>query len=288
MYYHLTCKNSNCKSKGLHYSSDKIEQKLGRILNELTRYMYDTDNEIIVCNSTKTKEIKDIDNAIEKLKLQEKKLVDLYLSSTLNVEVINHKNEVIKKEIDKLNQKKNKLDPDDDFKDYTVELLKKLDCDYQDDNNILFQNKLGFSFLWDSLNRKTKKELIQRLIASLEINRDKNYNIEIKNIKFTDKFISKSNKEYLNYLNEILNNNEIGIKYKEQINKQELEKLEQDYFIFSTKKYEENKYSEADLLLYMELIKQHFYQDGIINCPYIEDNNIVDNLLLIPKTIVNI
>ena len=54
------------------------------------------------------------------------------------------------------------------------------------------------------------------------------------------------------------------------------------------KKYEDNKYSEADLLLYMELIKQHFYQDGIINCPYIEDNNIVDNLLLIPKTIINI
>ena len=169
-----------------------------------------------------------------------------------------------------------------------VELLKKLDCDYQDDNNILFQKKLGFSFLWHSLNRKTKKELIQRLIANLEITRDKNYNIKIKNIKFTDEFISKSNKEYLNYLNEILNNNEIGIKYKEQINKQELEKIEQDYFIFSTKKYEDNKYSEADLLLYMELIKQHFYQDGIINCPYIEDNNIVDNLLLIPKTIINI
>ena len=68
--------------------------------------MYDTDNEIIVCNSTKTKEIKDIDNAIERLKQQEKKLVDLYLSSTLDVETINHKNDVIKKEIDKLNKKK--------------------------------------------------------------------------------------------------------------------------------------------------------------------------------------
>ena len=72
----------------------------------------------------------------------------------------------------------------------------------------------------------------------------------------------------------------------ELVTKQELEK--QDYFIFSIKKYEDNKYSEADLTLYMELIKQHFYQDGIINCPYIEDNNIVDNLLLIPKTIINI
>ena len=36
-----------------------------------------------------------------------------------------------------------------------------------------------------NFNRKTKKELIQRLIANLEITRDKNYNIKIKNIKFT-------------------------------------------------------------------------------------------------------
>lgn len=51
------------------------------------------------------KGISDIDKAIEKLKLQEKKLVDLYLSSNLNVDAINHKNEVIKKEIEKLNKK---------------------------------------------------------------------------------------------------------------------------------------------------------------------------------------
>lgn len=51
------------------------------------------------------KDISNIDKAIEKLKLQEKKLVDLYLSSNLNVDAINHKNEVIKKEIEKLNKK---------------------------------------------------------------------------------------------------------------------------------------------------------------------------------------
>ena len=51
-YYHLTCKNVNCKAKGLHYSSDKIEKKLGRVLNELTRYMYDMNNEIIVSNES--------------------------------------------------------------------------------------------------------------------------------------------------------------------------------------------------------------------------------------------
>ena len=128
VYYHLTCKNPNCKSKGIHYSSDKIEQKLVRILNELTRYMYDMDNEMIVCNSTKTKDIKDIEKAIEKLKMQEKKLVDLYLSSTLNIETINYKNDIIKKEIENLNKKKQQINPNNDFKEYTIELLKKIDC----------------------------------------------------------------------------------------------------------------------------------------------------------------
>ena len=54
VYYHLTCKNPNCKSKGIHYSSDKIEQKLVRILNELTRYMYDMDNDCLLYTSSLT------------------------------------------------------------------------------------------------------------------------------------------------------------------------------------------------------------------------------------------
>lgn len=196
VYYHLTCKDPNCKSKGIHYSSNKIEQKLVRILNELTRYMYDMDNEIIVCNSTKTKNIKDIEKAIEKLKVQEKKLVDLYLSSTLNIETINYKNDIIKKEIENLNKKKQQIDPNNDFKEYTIELLKKIDCIIEK-NEVIFRNKIGFSFIFDSLNRKSKKELIKRLIDTIEIKRDKNYNIEITNVKFTEEFISKSSKDYI-------------------------------------------------------------------------------------------
>ena len=92
------------------------------------------------------------------------KLVDLYLTSNLNVDAINHKNEMIKKEIQKLNNKKDALDPDNEFKEYTLELSKKLDCVKENDEYI-FTNNLGFSFVWDSLNRKTKRDLIQRLIA---------------------------------------------------------------------------------------------------------------------------
>ena len=287
IYYHLTCKNPNCKSKGLHYSSDKIEQKLVRILNELTRYMYDMDNEIIVCNSTKTKDIKDIEKAIEKLKMQEKKLVDLYLSSTLNIETINYKNDIIKKEIENLNKKKQQIDPNNDFKEYTIELLKKIDCIIEK-NEVIFRNKIGFSFIFDSLNRKSKKELIKRLIDTIEIKRDKNYNIDITNVKFTEEFISKSSKDYIEYLYEILRNNNVGFIYKEAITKKELEKLQEDYFVFSNTKISNGEYDNATLTIYNELLNQNFYANGIINCLYIENENIVDNLILIPKTLAEI
>lgn len=245
--------------------------------------MYDMDNEVIVCNSTKTNDIKDIDKAIEKLKLQEKKLFDLYLSSSLNVEAINHKNDVIKKEINKLNKKKVLLDPDDEFKDYTLELLSKLNCKVENDE-VIFKNKLGFTFLFDSLNRKAKKEMINKLIYSLEITRDKNYNIEITNIKFTEEFISKSSNEYLEYLNDILQDNKIGFIHKEAITKEEREKLQEDYYLFSSTRIEKEEYSELDLKIYLTLLQEHFYEDGVICCPYIENKNIIDQLILIPKS----
>ena len=81
-----------------------------------TRYIFDMDNEIIVSNTTKNNELENIDKAIDKLKVQEKKLVDLYLSSNLNVEAINNKNETIKKEVQKLTEKKKLINPSDDYK----------------------------------------------------------------------------------------------------------------------------------------------------------------------------
>jgi len=282
-YYHVTCKNPNCKNKGLHYSSDKIEKKLGRILDELTRYMYEHKSELITSNTSKSKEINDIEKALVKLKNQEKKLVDLYISSNLNVDAINTKNEMIKKEILKLENKKKQIDPDNSNKEYTLELIKKLDCKLED-NEIIFNNKLGLSFVWDSLNRKAKKEILNRLIKNIEISRDKNYNIEIENIKFTDEFISKSSNEYLEYLNDILRDNNIGITYKEMIDKVRLKELSNNYYSLSLIKLENNEYTNKEINFYTELIQEHFYFDGIIECPYYDGDNITDRLLLIPKT----
>ena len=282
-YYYLTCKNSNCKSKGLHYSCDKIEKKLGRILDELTRYMYENTMDIITSNSNKSKEIKDIDKAIEKLKVQEQKLVDLYISSTLPVDTINKKNEMIKKEIQKLINKRELLDPDDIYKEYTIELLRKLDCKVENDT-VIFNHKLGFAFIWNSLNRKTKKEILNKIITSIEITRDKNYNIDISNIRFTDEFISKSTNEYLEYLNDILQNNNIGIKYREKINEEELDKLKENHMVIFLQTLMNNQYPEDTRNEYLCLLTKHFYTDGIISCPYFENSVLIDHVLLVPKT----
>ena len=285
VYYHLRCKNHNCKGFGLHYNTEKIENKLKRILEELTIFILSMDNEIITCNSTKSNDVKEIEKAIEKLKLQEKRLVDLYLSSNLDVETINYKNDVIKKEIDKLNKKKISLDPDNSSQEYTVELIKKLDC-LEENDTLIFTNikNIGFTFLYDLLSREAKRDMIHRLVSQIEITRDKNYNIEIKNIKFTDEFITKSSKEYLKYLNKIMTDNNIGIKFQEKINKEELKIIEQDYDTLSVTKMKNNKYSNEFLEDFISKSKEHLYIDGIISRPYIEDSKLKDILILVPKT----
>ena len=284
VYYHLRCKNHNCSGFGLHYNTEKIETKLKQILEELTLFMLSMDNEIITCNSTKSDDVKDIEKAIEKLKLQEKRLVDLYLSSNLDVETINHKNDVIKKEIDKLNQKKIRLDPDNNSKEYTIELVKKLDCT-EKNNTLFFTNikNIGFTFLYDLLSREAKRDMIHRLISMIEIKRDKNYNIDIKDIKFTDEFITKSSKEYLKYLNNIMNDNNIGIKFHKEIDEIELKNMESNYDILSIMKMKNKEYSNKFLEEFITKSQEHLYIDGIVSCPYTEKNVIKDILILVPK-----
>ena len=284
VYYHLRCKNHNCSGFGLHYNTEKIETKLKQVLEELTLFMLSMDNEIITCNSSKSDDVKDIEKAIEKLKLQEKRLVDLYLSSNLDVETINHKNDVIKKEIDKLNQKKVRLDPDNNSKEYTIELVKKLDCT-EKNNTLFFTNikNVGFAFLYDLLSREAKRDMIHRLISMIEIKRDKNYNIDIKDIKFTDEFITKSSKEYLKYLNNIMNDNNIGIKFHKEIDEIELKNMESNYDILSIKKMKHKEYSNKFLEEFITKSQEHLYIDGIVSCPYTEKNVIKDILILVPK-----
>jgi len=277
-YYFLTCKNYACKSKGLHYNCDKIERKLVRVLNELVAYMFNTDNEIVTCSNNKSDEIKNINKAIDKLKVQEERLVDLYINSNLNADVINKKNDKIKKEIANLNTKKADMFPDNDDREYTIELLKKLEHT-RDGEDILFHNKIALSPIFDSLTKKSKQQLIARCIATLEIKRIENKDIEITNIKFTDELISKSYTEYVEYLNLLLVNNNMGVHYKEHINKKQCEELSKANIIISGA----NKNFKSEWNKYYDLICEHLITDGIIYCPYVEDNAIVDYVYIFPQ-----
>ena len=78
-----------------------------------------------------------------------------------------------------------------------------------------------------------------------------------------------------------MKNNNIGFIYKEAIDSIELAKLKEDYFVFSDERIGE--YSKEELEKYVELLQEHFYTDGVINCPYIENGKMIDNLTLIPK-----
>jgi len=157
--------------------------------------MFDKTNEIIVSSSKKSKELKDIEKVIAKLELQEKRLVDLYINSSLNVEAINQKNENIKKEITTLTKKRDNMLADSDNKEHTIELLKKINTE-----PITSYKNNYFMHMWHILSRKSKKEMLNRFISSLEISRNKNYEITIENIRFTDEFISKNNNDFIEYL----------------------------------------------------------------------------------------
>ena len=282
IHFHLRCKNPNCSGYGYHYNCNKIEDKLIRLLDELTRYMYDMDNELIIANTSSSKEIDIIDKSISKLEEQSKRLIDLYLESNLNVDIINKKNEKLKKDINTLRKKKESLDPNNQSKEYLVELQNKLDC-YVKNNKILFPNKLEFSFMWHSLNKKSQRQLLNYLVSSIEISRDKRYNIEIKNITFTEQFINKNPKEYIDYLYSILRNNNIGFIYKEQIDESRLTELEKDYLIISLSKLQSDLYSKEETINYLTQIKSHFFVDGIIERPLTKNNKFIDNILFISK-----
>ena len=287
IYFHLRCKNSKCSGYNYHYNCEKIEDALIRVLDELTRYMIENKYEIMITNTSYNKDIDKIDKAIIKLEEQEKKLVDLYLESNINVQAINKKNEKLKKDIDGLKKQKEQLDPENLSKEAVVDLAKQFEYK-NEENDFLFNNPLAFAFLWRGLNKKSQRDLINELVSSIEIERDKNFNIKITNIKFSEQFIHKTANEYIEYLNMILRDNKRGVFYEGQLDESHLKDFEDSYSILSLLKFQNNIYTKEEKEKYYKLMKDHFYIDGIIERPLIKNNELVDRVIMIPKSFVSI
>ena len=105
----------------------------------------------------------------------------------------------------------------------------------------------------------------------------------IKKITFTEQFINKNPKEYIDYLYSILRNNNIGFIYKEQIDESKLNEYEKDYLIISLTKLQNNLYSKEETINYLTQIKSHFFVDGIIERLLTKNNKFIDNILFISK-----
>ncbi len=276
-YYFLTCKNKACTGKGLHYNCDRLEKSLVKILNELTIYMLNNPENIIEPKNDKNKEFEQLEKSLKKLKEQEKRLVDLYLTSTLNVETINKKNEIIKKEIDELEKKKEKL-KEDDFCNVKIELLSSMNDNNL--NNYLLNEELPIYKKWEQLDKNTRKFIIQKFIKSIEISRDEEYFIDIENIKFNKNYFSKNADEFLNDLMLSLKENYKGFIYKPPIDMETLLYMLKDNEIISVEEYLKNENVHND---YKDTINNLINKDGVVICSLVIDNVLIDELLFIPK-----
>lgn len=279
-YYHLVCNNPNCKRYGKYFNTEKIEKVLEPMLDELTRYMLSMDNEIIVSNNYRISEIDDLNSAIEKLKIQEKRLIDLYMSSTLSVDVINNKSEMIKSEIERLTKKKEELDPDNENRTYDVELYSKLNCSIEN-KEVLIDKKL-LTFSYKSLNRAAKKDLIQRMIQTFDVTKDEKHNVSINNIKFSEEFVNKNSEDYINYVSSLLLES-YGINYTEAIlTEEELAEIKNKYDVYSFIDIN-NTYTKEMFNELLETIYNDFEANRVENKMVIIDGQVVDSLLLVPK-----
>ena len=63
----------------------------------------------------------------------------------------------------------------------------------------------------------------------------------------------------------------------------QLKELSKNYYSLSLIKLENNEYTDKEINFYTELIQEHFYFDGVIECPFYNGKTITDRLLLVPK-----
>ena len=59
--------------------------------------------------------------------------------------------------------------------------------------------------------------------------------------------------------------------------------MESNYDILSIMKMKNEEYSNEFLENFITKSQEHLYIDGIVSCPYIEENVIKDVLILVPK-----
>lgn len=268
-YYFLECRNVGCKLKGKNYNADRIEEKLIKMLNELMVYSIMNDKIITIPTQDNKEELSRVEKAIDSLSKQEKKLIELYISSDLNVEAINEKNKMIKAELEKLRYKEKVLSKGQVLKFDTslLELFNKKEIKA----NIPIPN------IWNTLKKEVKKEIISKYIMNIDIKRDSDNNIEITSINFNNDFLQNSLFNFTTHLVNSMSNNFSGIKVGTILTPDNIIEEVRDSKVMSFYDLSPSEISR------LEEIGKHYGTSEITISPYMVDNKIIDYKIILPS-----
>lgn len=269
-YFFLYCRNQVCSSKGTYYNTGKLEAKLIRVLKELTMISIQEKKSLFKPNFSNEDEVEQIEKAIKKLENQEKKLMDLYMNSNINVTMINEHNSAIKSEIERLKETHSELIKEkiEEEAPDIFEHLEKFDYD----------NPFKIDKIWEFISPKVKKRIINKYIASIDINRNDDYEIDIVNINFNKDYFEANT---VDYLTNLLNDNYKSITINpEPITEENVLVIAKDNKLISLTQFDslsnENQMDICDEIL------SHFGNEGVEVRKYIINNQVIDTYFVLP------
>ena len=85
----------------------------------------------------------------------------------------------------------------------------------------------------------------------------------------------------------ILKDNYKGLTYEGQLEESQVSEIEKNYSIVSILKLYDGTYTNKEKEKYFNMIYTHFYSDGIIERPLVRNNELIDRIIMIPKSFVS-
>lgn len=184
-YFFLKCNNQLCGAKNIYYNVEKLEKKLVRMLNKLANYVFVNDFTVVASHNVENEEIKKLDKAISQVEQKQKRLVELYVNSSIDVQAINQMDESVKQEFDRLREKRDAI-TNKDAVEVPIEVIKKYQVYEKYDPMKVYPYNL--TVVWEALKQSVKKEILNKYILNIEVVRGEDQEIEIRNINFNKEF----------------------------------------------------------------------------------------------------
>jgi len=276
--YYVRCTNKNCSKKGIVYNASKIEKELVYILNDLSGIALLSNYSLNFPIIDNKEDIEKIKGALTKIKNDENKLLDYYLTSQIQSDTLTNRLNSLASERKELEKKKSKMESN-----VTFTFNKDLISLYNKDLGSIE----GINPIWNILSREGKKEVIGSFIKFIDVSIDENYNVKIENINFNNEFLQNKFYNISSYLLDKFNDKYKNIKYLGMCTKNDIDKLnlEKDYEIFSYNELTKN-YSQDRKTIDLILTK---FQDLNLNLMMIiENNKFIDSLILFERVKQNV